>query len=352
MADFGGWLMPIEYPGGEGGVLAEHRAVRERVGIFDVSHLGKILVEGESALYFLNSILTNDLDQIADGRAQYTLICDEAGGVIDDLIAYRMRSDRILLIPNAANCSEVFALLSEKAPPSIVVKNLHQDFAVIAVQGPEARSLLESISIQVPDSLAYMSFIEISPSITLCRTGYTGENGYEIVAPNGGGISGELWQRLVQALPNLGGLVAGLGARDTLRTEMGYALHGHELSRDINPIEAGVSWAVGWKKDQFRGRAALIDVKERGALRRSVALLAQDRTIPRAGMKVMSGEREIGVVTSGTFSPSLKVGIALALLSTEISPEVEIGDLVEIDVRGRTGKYEVVKAPFVPSRVR
>lgn len=347
MADFGGWLMPIEYPGGEGGVIAEHKAVRERVGIFDVSHLGKILVEGKGAFSFLNSILTNDLNLIANGGAQYTLLCDQSGGVIDDLIAYRINEERIFLIPNAANCSEVFELLLAKAPSEISIENLHRDFAVIAVQGPKARELLESISILVPEDLSYMSFVEIAPSITLCRTGYTGELGFEIVAPNKEGISFDIWQRLVSALADFDGLVAGLGARDTLRTEMGYALHGHELSPDINPVEAGVSWAVGWKKEHFHGRESLVAIRSHGAARRSVALLAQDRTIPRAGMKVLSGERIVGEITSGTFSPSLKSGIALAL----VSPEIELGEMVAIDVRGRSGSYRVVKAPFLPSRV-
>ena len=348
MADFGGWLMPIEYPGSDGGVIAEQRAVREQVGIFDVSHLGKILIEGTGAVAFIDSILTNDLTQIKDGGAQYTLLCNENGGVIDDLIAYRINEDRVFLIPNASNCSEVFRTIEKAAPSSITAKNLHRDYAVIAVQGPKSEVLLQSISISLPQSLDYMSFAEIGPSVTLCRTGYTGEFGYEIVAPVANGSALDIWQRLVAALPSFHGRVAGLGARDTLRTDMGYALHGHELSTSINPIEAGVSWAVGWKKAQFHGRDALLRIREEGATRRSVALLAQDRTIPRAGMKVLSDAKVIGEVTSGTFSPNLKLGIALAL----VSPEVKVGDLVEIDVRGRVGSYEVVKAPFLPSRVR
>ena len=351
MADFGGWSMPIEYPGADGGVMAEHRAVRERVGIFDVSHLGKIAVTGTGALEYLNQLLTNDLAILNDGDAQYTLICNEEGGVIDDLIAYRFSKEKIFLIPNAANCERVNRILTDGAPESIQIKNLHRDFAVFAVQGPRSKDLLASIQIEVPASLEYMSFLTArfrEKEVIVCRTGYTGELGYELVTPVYDGVALELWNLLVQVLPSCGGAVAGLGARDTLRTEMGYALHGHELSPEINPFEAGVGWAVALKKASFLGKEALLRRKSEGIIRRSRALRSLDRSIPRPGMIVKEGDSEIGVVTSGTFSPNLKAGIALALVDSRI----EVGETLTIDVRGREGRYEVVKAPFVPSQVR
>jgi aminomethyltransferase len=363
MADFGGWLMPIEYPphpesstaAGGGGVLAEHAAVRERVGIFDVSHLGKISVKGEGALEVLNTILTNDLNSIADTQAQYTMLCDENGGVIDDMIAYRVSSREIFLIPNASNCTKVFQVIAAKTPEGIEVKNQHHDFGIIAVQGPDSREMLAAIGLEIPTTLDYMSFLRLpfqSSEIIVCRTGYTGERGYELVVPvnssSGDHLTVRVWDLLVASLPQFNGLVAGLGARDTLRTEMGYALHGHELSLEINPLEAGVGWAVSLAKPSWLGRSALEKFKENGLQRRSVALVAKDRTIPRAGMAVTLGGEQVGVVTSGTFSPSIKKGIALALVRADIAK----GSSVTIDVRGRLGEYEVVRVPFVPSHVR
>lgn len=351
MADFGGWMMPIEYPGPTGGVMAEHRAVREHVGIFDVSHLGKISVTGKGAVDFLNSILTNDLDAIKDFGAQYTLLCDRSGGVIDDLIAYRLGADEVFLIPNAANCLEVHSVIASQAPAGIEVVNRHHEFSVMAVQGPRSRELLSLVGLNVSEELGYMGFERVEylgEQVTICRTGYTGERGYEVVAPVRSAVTVEIWKRLSDSLETLQGATVGLGARDTLRTEMGYALHGHELSREINPLEAGVGWAVAWKKDRFLGREALLGIKESGTIRRSLALRAVDKTIPRSGMDVLRDGVSIGKVTSGTFSPTLRVGIALALLDSGVS----VGDTVTIDVRGREGSYEVVKAPFVPSHVR
>ena len=359
LADFGGWLMPIEYPSqnGErdGGVLAEHAAVRERVGIFDVSHLGKISILGEGAVSFLNGILTNDLDAIISSQAQYTLLLDDSGGVIDDMIAYRVSDQEVFLIPNASNSLSVYEAIAAKVPASIKVRNLHQDLAVIAVQGPSSRELLASIGIVLPANLDYMSFVSLiyeDQAITLCRTGYTGELGFELVAPVAMGYSRRLWDSLINALSDFDGRVAGLGARDTLRTEMGYALHGHELSLQINPLEAGVGWAVAMNKESFHGKEALVAVKARGLKRRLLALQSCDRTIPRTGMKVSYDGSEVGIVTSGTYSPTLKKGIALALVEAEVVKGASIEKPFVIDVRGRIGQYESIKLPFVPSHVR
>ena len=346
MADFGGWLMPIEYPGG--GVLAEHTAVRERVGIFDVSHLGKASVIGVGALDFLNTIFTNDLNRIEDGSAQYTLLCTPEGGVIDDLIAYRNSTDDVFLVPNASNTSDVVAVLQEKAPAGITVTNLHNEFAVLAVQGPLAPQVMQFLGVNT--EIDYMAFSHVSiggAEVILCRTGYTGELGYELL-PKLADAS-RVWDALVAAIAPLGGLVCGLGARDTLRTEMGYPLHGHELSLTITPVQASASWAIGWDKSGFIGSEVLRVEKANKPALRSIALKSLDRGIPRAYMQVKDAAGEIlGEVTSGTFSPTLKVGIALALLKSG----VKVGDQLTIDVRGRESLVEVVKLPFVPSHVR
>ena len=346
MADFGGWLMPIEYPGA--GVLAEHTAVRERVGLFDVSHLGKASVVGDGALEYLNAMFTNDLNRIVDSKAQYTLLCNPDGGVVDDLIAYRNTDSDFFLIPNASNTSDVVRVLNENVPTGITVTNLHEKFAVLALQGPQAVEVIRSLGIN--PTMDYMAFAHVSIAgcdVILCRTGYTGEHGYELV-PQWNDAS-VVWDALVEAMKPFDGLICGLGARDTLRTEMGYPLHGHELSLEISPVQASAGWAIGWKKDSFRGSEVLQSQREAGTVRTLKALKSNDRGIPRAGMSVKGADgKEIGVVTSGTFSPSLKVGIALALLD----PEYAVGDVVTIDVRGRESSATINSMPFVPSHVR
>lgn len=346
MADFGGWLMPIEYPGA--GVLAEHAAVRERVGIFDVSHLGKASVIGEGALAFLNSCLTNDLSKISNGTAQYTLLCTDQGGVVDDLIVYKNSDSDFFLVPNASNTSDVVAVLQQCAPASIEVSNLHNDYAVLAVQGPLASKVLEGLGVNI--EIDYMAFTHASiagADVIVCRTGYTGEFGYELLPKSKDAVA--VWEALVDAIKPFDGLVCGLGARDTLRTEMGYPLHGHELTLEISPVEASATWAVGWKKPSFIGSVVLNVQKNGGAQRKSVAIKSLDRGIPRAGMTVKNSEGQtVGAVTSGTFSPTLKHGIGLALVSSSVN----LGDKLIIDVRGRDSQCEVVKLPFVTSRVR
>ena len=344
MADFGGWDMPIEYPGG--GVVAEHTAVRERVGVFDVSHLGKASVKGAGAADFVNSCLTNDLRRIQPGSAQYTLCCDESGGVVDDLIAYLKADDDVFLIPNAANTAEVCRRLSAAAPEDIEVTNLHERYGVIAVQGTKSDEVLDSLGL--PSGHEYMSFVEAEwqgRPVIVCRTGYTGERGYELV-PRWDDTTA-LWDALMEAVKPFDGLPCGLGARDTLRTEMGYPLHGQDLSLEISPVQARAGWAVGWKKETFWGKEALVAEKAHPS-RLMRGLLVTGRGIPRAHCAVSRDGAVIGEVTSGTFSPTLKQGIALALLQ----PDVADGDTVAIDVRGRPVAATVVKPPFVQVQVR
>jgi aminomethyltransferase len=346
MADFGGWLMPIEYPGS--GVLAEHTAVRERVGLFDVSHLGKASVKGIGALDFLNTQVTNDLNRIVDSQAQYTMLCNPDGGVVDDLIVYRNSSDDLFLIPNASNTSEVVEIIAGAAPAGIDVENLHENHAVLALQGPKAADVIQSLG--VTPTMDYMAFAHVTIAgcqVILCRTGYTGEHGFEIVPSWEDAAT--VWDALTVAMQPFDGLVCGLGARDTLRTEMGYPLHGHELSVEITPVQAGSNWAVGWKKETFRGSDALRLERENGPTRVLRGLQSTDRGIPRAGMEVKSPAGDlIGTITSGTFSPSLKKGIALALLK----PDYAIGDSVVVDVRGRESIATIVALPMVESHVR
>jgi aminomethyltransferase len=303
---------------------------------------------GQGALNFLNQCLTNDLYKIENGSAQYTLLCTPDGGVVDDLIAYRNSADDFFLVPNASNTTDVVKVLQEKAPAGIEVKNLHNQFAVLAIQGPLAPQVL--VQLGIITDIDYMAFTHVSISgadVIVCRTGYTGELGFELL-PKVADAS-RVWDAIVQVIAPMGGLVCGLGARDTLRTEMGYPLHGHELSLEISPVEASANWAVGWEKEEFIGSTQLKAQKKDGASRKSFALKSLDRGIPRAGMAVKNQQGiVVGEITSGTFSPTLKHGIGLALLSSD----VKVGEKLVIDVRGRESQCEVVKLPFVTSRVR
>jgi aminomethyltransferase len=347
-AAFGGWDMPLEYAGG--GVLKEHAAVREAVGVFDVSHLGKAMVAGPGAADFVNACLTNDLGRIAPGKAQYTLCCDDAtGGVVDDLIAYLRGPEDVFLIPNAANTAEVVRRLSAAAPDGVEVTDRHREFAVLAVQGPRSVEVLAALGL--PTEHGYMSFAGAAfegAELTVCRTGYTGEHGYELVVPWDG--AGALWDALLAAGAAHGIRPAGLAARDTLRTEMGYPLHGQDLSPEITPVQAGIGWAVGWQKPAFWGREALLAERSAGPRRRLHGLVSQDRGIPRPHMAVVRDGEAVGEVTSGTFSPTRRLGIALALLDTAAG--LAEGDRVEVDVRGRLSIAVVAKPPFVTPSVR
>jgi aminomethyltransferase len=330
---FGGWSMPISYPDG---TVAEHTAVRADVGVFDVSHLGKLAITGPGAAAFVNRCFTADLDKIGPGQAQYTLCCNAAGGVVDDIIVYLVGPDEVLAVPNAANAAQVAQLLRASAPEGIEVVDRHTELAVLAVQGPRSTEVVPAGA-----DLEYMAFVD-SGGIRVCRTGYTGEHGYELLVP--WASAGEVWDGLVAAAAR----PCGLGARDTLRTEMGYPLHGQDLTPDISPVQAGSGWAVGWGKPEFWGRDALVAEKAAGPARRLRGLRATGRGIPRPGMDVLVDGAPVGVTTSGTFSPTLKTGVALALLEPGVGLDAE----VSVDVRGRTLPCVVTKPPFVPSHVR
>jgi aminomethyltransferase len=347
-AAFGGWEMPLEYAGG--GVIAEHTAVREAVGVFDVSHLGKARVTGPGAAAFLNTCLAGDLDRIGAGGAQWTLCCDDAtGGVIDDMIAYRFADDHVFLIPNAANTAEVVRRLAVAAPPEITVADEHEAYAVLAVQGPASPRVLAAVGL--PAGHEFMSFVTASHAgtdVVVCRTGYTGEHGYELVVSAAG--AGAVWDALLAAGAEHRIRPCGLAARDTLRTEAGLPLHGQDLSLEITPVQARCGWAVGWSKPAFWGREVLVAEKQAGPGRVRWGLETIGRGIPRPDMAVLRGDEVVGEVTSGTFSPTRKAGIALALLDTAAG--LVEGDEVEVDVRGRRVPMRVVKPPFVPVSTR
>ena len=350
-AEFGGWSMPLEYASG---VVKEHTAVREAVGIFDVSHLGKAMVTGPGAAAYVNATLTNDLAKIGPGQAQYTLCCDdETGGIVDDLIVYFHDDEHVLLVPNAANTAEVVRRLAGEAPEGVRVVNHHEDYAVLAVQGTKSDEVLAAVGLPVGHD--YMSFVEATlpevigeeDAVVVCRTGYTGERGYELILPNS--AAGALWDALMDAGREHGILACGLGARDTLRTEMGYPLHGQDISLQVTPVQGRLGWAVGWKKQSFWGRDVLVKEKEEGPKRVLRGLVAVGRGIPRPGMSVsLTPDVLLCEITSGTFSPTLRKGIGLALVPSFVNPEAEVG----VDVRGRREIFQLTKPPFVDPSVR
>ena len=336
LVPFGGWNMPLQY---SSGTVAEHMACRTGAAMFDVSHLGTVRVQGAAAHRSLQWALTNDLDRVGVGSAQYTHLLDAAdASVLDDIIVWWVGADRFDVMPNASNTDRVVGALTEgSGGPDIA--DVTADRAVIAVQGPEARARLAAAG---GEEVASVGRFKVASArfggipVTAAGTGYTGEDGVEMAV--GVDDAPAVWQLLADA----GVSPAGLGARDTLRLEAGLPLHGHELGPGITPLQAGLGWVVRWDKGDFRGRAALEAERESGPRRRLRGLLAAKGRPPRDGCAVRRGGDEIGVVTSGNFSPVLGQGIALAFLA----PEVEVGDEVVIDVRGRDLPAKVVKPPF------
>jgi aminomethyltransferase len=341
LGPFAGWLMPIEYAG----TLSEHRAVREAVGLFDLMHLGKVTLEGSGALDVLQRSVTNDVAGVPVGGAQYNLLLNERGGIVDDLIVYRLGEERYFVVPNAANTDAVHGALQEEAASGGVEVVLHGDWCFLAVQGPRA---VEVVSSLLPGAaeLAYLRCTEAEfrgKRLILSRTGYTGERGFELFPPPA--VINDLWAALLGAGRSHGIVPVGLGARDTLRLEVGYPLHGQDISPDRTPLEAGISWAVAMDKGEFRGRDALVRQKEQGIPARLWGLRMQGRLIPRAHQAVLVEGEPAGEVASGTFSPTLRVGIALAYLSPR--DRFAPGDRVQVDVRGRLGDAVVTRPPFV-----
>ena len=342
LAPFAGWLMPMEYEG----VLAEHWAVRERVGLFDLTHLGKVDVTGPGALGMLQRVVTNDLTKAAVGEALYNLVLNEGGGVIEDLIVYRMSDERFFVVPNASNAPRVLRMLEEEKADARLHLMYHQDWCFLAVQGPDSIHVMDRLFSGAGD-LAFMQCVESEyhrRPVIVTRSGYTGEVGFELFTYQD--IALDLWRELMEAMAPFGGMPCGLGARDVLRLEMGYPLYGQDLFEASTALEAGLGWAVAFDKGEFRGREALLRQRDEGLPSRLRGLVMDERGhIPRAHYPVFVGDQLVGEVTSGTFSPLLKKGIALAYLWP--GDVVEPGASVEVDVRGRRGAATVVRPPFV-----
>jgi aminomethyltransferase len=325
MVPFAGWEMPVQYDG----VIPEHRAVRTDCGVFDVSHMGELEVEGPRAAQLLQSMLSNDLARLSDGQAQYTLLTNESGGIVDDLIVYRLGDFRFLLIVNASNREADFEWLKEREVPGSDVRDVSEEYALLAVQGPRA---LERLGLDEAPAFTFAEGEVDGVACMINRTGYTGEEGVELMVPAEDAV--ELWDRVAAR----GATPAGLGARDTLRLEVCYPLHGNDITPDTDAISAGLGWVCALDTE-FTGVDELRRIKEEGPERRLVAFVMDERAIPRQGMPIEDG----GEVTSGTHSPMLDIGIGLGYVpAARAEPDVEL----TIDVRGRARKAHIVKKPI------
>ncbi|MBB4930001.1 aminomethyltransferase [Lipingzhangella halophila] len=343
LVDFAGWLMPLRY----GSETAEHRAVREAAGLFDLSHMGEIHVTGPQAAAFLDYALVGHLSRVAVGRARYTMITAGDGGVLDDLIVYRLGDDEYLVVANAANHDTVVAALTERVPGfDARVDDRSAGYALIAIQGPEAARILAPLTDADLTQIRYYTGYRLTVagvSVLLARTGYTGEDGFEIFIEPGTDAP-RVWQELTKAGEQYGLKPAGLSARDTLRLEAGMPLYGNELSADITPFDAGLGRVVKFEKEgDFVGRAALAHAAENSRPRRLVGLIGHGRRVLRSGHEVLCDGRTVGSVTSGAPSPTLGVPIAMAYVDGGL--DITAGKFT-VDVRGRAEDVDVVELPF------
>lgn len=345
VVDFHGWALPVQFTG----ILHEHEAVRRRAGLFDVSHMGRVLVEGPDAQTLLNRLLTNDVSALAVDRTQYAVMCFPDGGTVDDVLVYRLQETRFLLVVNAANRATDVNWMQQHAAAwrmKVTITDDSPRWAMLALQGPAAVDLLQRLTdtnVQVIRPLALVQNTTVaSVPVPVCsRTGYTGEDGFELMVP--AEQAATLWERLLAAGEPDGIVPCGLGARDTLRLEAGLPLYGHELSPQISPLEAGLEFAVKWEKGDFVGREALWKQKEAGPPRRLMGLEMMDKGIPRAGYGVYAGEEAVGHVTSGTHAPTLQKNVGMALLKREWAHN---GIVLEVDVRGRRLRAKVGSRRF------
>jgi aminomethyltransferase len=349
LVEFGGWEMPVQYQG----IIDEHLAVRRAAGLFDVSHMGEIAVNGSQALEYIELLTINDAAVITNGQVQYTAMCYPDGGVVDDMTLYRFGPNRFLFCVNAANTDKDFEwmlqVLEESGLKNVEIRNLSADYGQLALQGPAAPVILAGLTPADLDAIAYFHFKEATvagiPTI-ISRTGYTGEDGFELYTP--AERTAPLWEILMQAGQEQGLAPAGLGCRDTLRLEKKFALYGHEINAGISPLEGGLAWITKLDKPDFIGREALLRQKEQGVPRRLACLVLEEAGVPRQGYPVYAEAGQIGTVTSGTMSPSLKKGIALALIT---KGSAGIGTAVEIGIRDKKRRARMIKPPFYPPAV-
>ena len=341
--DFGGWELPVQFSG----IKKEHEAVRTKAGLFDVSHMGEILVSGPDSEEYLQKMLSNDLSKLKINKAQYTILCNEQGGTIDDLLVYKLTDTSFLLVVNAANTDKDFEWLKKHQSGEVTVENISSSYAQLALQGPLAQRILQKlVKNEDLDNIKFFSFkqdVQIGDVQALVsRSGYTGEDGFEIYCKQEDAIY--IWENILTVGESEGVVPCGLGARDTLRFEAGLPLYGQELSENISPIEAGLQFAVKVNKEQeFIGKSALQEQITNGPKRKVVGIEMIERGIPRTGYKVLKDGQEIGYVTTGTQSPTLQKSIGMALIDSNFA---EVGTELEVEIRNKSVKGKIIPTPF------
>jgi aminomethyltransferase len=340
--DFGGWELPVQFSS----IKEEHEAVRTKAGLFDVSHMGEIEVKGPNSLPYLQKMMTNDISKLKDGGAQYTAMCYENGGTVDDLLVYKIADEDYLLVVNAANIEKDYDWLKKHIDEGVTLNNISEGMAQLALQGPLAEKVLKKLTDANVNEIGFFKFqinlVIAGKKVLVSRTGYTGEDGFEIYCNRED--APYLWNQILAIGKEDGVLPCGLGARDTLRFEATLALYGQELSPEITPLEAGIGFAVKLNKEaDFLGKEALVQQKENGVPRKLVGLEMIERGIPRHGYPVYSGDAKIGEVTTGTQSPTLKKNIGLALVNKEYST---LGTELDVEIRGKKVKAKIVPTPF------
>ncbi len=339
--EFAGYGLPISYTS----INEEHNIVRKRVGVFDVSHMGEFSISGPGALDFLQRMTTNDLSILSPGQAQYSILCNENGGIVDDLIIYKKQNEYLMVV-NASNSIKNLNWLNEHADENVLIEDISDFVGLLAIQGPESRKLLDKISDIEMYKIAFYNFKNGSINgidVMISRTGYTGELGYELYVHSDSLI--DLWAILIKEGKNFGLKPVGLGCRDTLRMEMKYPLYGVDINENTNPLEAGLRWAVKLNKKNFIGKNKLLKIQN-NPKKKLVCIEMNERAIPRYGNNILFKDCIVGKVTSGTMSPSLKKGICMGYIDSSISSE---GNAISIDIRGKNKKGVIVKSPFYKS---
>jgi aminomethyltransferase len=337
---FGGFEMPVQYSG----IIDEHKIVRNAVGVFDVSHMGEFFASGAGALSFLQSITVNDVSKLSPGKAQYSAMCYDDGGIVDDLLIYMLAERQYMIVVNASNVDKDYAWMKEHLSADVKFENSSDEIALLAIQGPKSLETLKKLTDVALSSIPYYNFVTGKLSgidMTISRTGYTGELGFEIYFPVQHGKV--IWEEIFEAGKEFGIAPIGLGARDTLRLEMGYCLYGNDIDQTTNTLEAGLGWITKLNKSSFIAKPVLDKVKAEGVKRKLVGMILDEKAVPRHGYSIVDGST-IGIITSGTFSPSLEKGIAMGYVPAQYSP---VGSKVQIDVRGKLMAATVVSLPFL-----
>lgn len=349
VVDFGGWALPVQYAG----ILEEIEAVRQRAGLFDVSHMGEVMVRGAGALEWVDTMVTNDVSKLVDNQVMYALMCYPDGGVVDDLLIYRFSPDKVLLVVNASNTDKDWEWLVQHKPEGLELENISPQTAQIAIQGPAAQAITQKLTTLDLNEIGFFRFVDeveiAGAECLISRTGYTGEDGFEIYCDPADAAG--LWRELLAAGKEEGIMSAGLGSRDTLRFEANLPLYGHEISPEITPLEAKLGFFVKLKKKaDYIGKSALVTQKEKGLTRRLVGLTMVDKGIPRAEYPVFDAEgNEVGFVTTGSFSPTVNANIANALVDSKY---LEEGTTLWVGVRKRRLEARVTKLPFYKREVK